>query len=133
MEDIAIVRKVEDNLVYVEIERSGSCEGCAVHGICNLNDKTIIHKIKTDRDLKVGDRIEIHIKPSLKIFSSFVVFIVPVLFMLCFYVMGKFLFKLSEDLSIVVSMLGLLLSGLIIYLIDKLYANKLNFKIIKKI
>jgi len=51
-EDIAVVRKSEGNFVQVEVEKSGSCEGCAVSGICNANDKIILHKIKTDLNLK---------------------------------------------------------------------------------
>lgn len=132
-EDIAVVRKVEDHIVHVEVERSGSCEGCAVSGICNVNNKTILHKIKTDLKLKIGDRIQVNIAPSLRVFSSFVVFIIPILTMLSFYLISKYLFIFSEDLSIVISMFGLLLSGLFIYIIDKMFANKLNFKIIKKL
>ncbi len=132
-EDIAVVRKVENNFVHVEVERTVSCKGCAVSGICNANDKTILHKIKTDLKLKIGDRIQINIEPSLRIFSSFVVFIIPILTMLVFYLTSKYLFTLNEDISIVISLFGLLLSGLFIYIIDKIFANKLSFKIIKKL
>ncbi len=132
-EDIAVVRKTEKNFVQVEVERTGSCKGCAVSGICNADDKIIMHKIKTDMNLEIGDRVQVNIEPSLRVFSSFVVFIIPILTMLSFYMIGKYLFMLNEDLSIVFSMLGLLLSGLFIYIIDKIFANKLNFKITKKL
>lgn len=132
-EDIAVVIKTEGNFVYVEVERTGSCEGCAVSVICNANDKTILHKIKTDLKLIIGDRVQVNIAPSLRIFSSFVVFIIPILTMLSFYLISKYLFILNEDLSIVISMFGLLLSGLFIYIIDKIFANKLSFKITKKL
>lgn len=132
-EDIAVVRKTEGNFVYVEVESTGSCEGCAVSGICNANDKTILHKIKTDLNLIIGDRIQVNIAPSLRIFSSFVVFIIPILTMLSFYLISKYLFTFSEDISIVISMFGLLLSGIFIYVIDKIFANKLSFKITKKL
>ena len=132
-EDIAIVRKIEENNIQVEIERTGSCEGCAVSGMCNSNNKIILHKIKTDLKLKIGDKVQVNIAPSLRVFSSFVVFIIPIITMLSFYLISKYLFKLSEDLSIVFSLLGLLLSGLFIYLIDKKLANKLSFKITKKL
>ena len=132
-EDIAVVRKSEGNFVQVEVERTGSCEACAVSGICNANDKTILHKIKTDLKLKIGDKVQVNIAPSLRVFSSFVVFIIPILTMLSFYLISKYLFTFSEDLSIVISMFGLLLSGLFIYIIDKIFANKLSFKITKKL
>ncbi|MEA2095239.1 MAG: SoxR reducing system RseC family protein [Candidatus Cloacimonadota bacterium] len=132
-EDIAVVRKSEGNFVHVEVERTGSCDGCAVSGICNANDKTILHKIKTDLKLEIGDRVHVNIAPSLRVFSSFVVFIIPILTMLSFYLISKYLFTFSEDISIVISMFGLLLSGLFIYIIDKIFANKLSFKITKKL
>jgi len=132
-EDIAVVRKIEENIVQVEIERTGSCEGCAVSGICNSNNKIILHKIKTDLKLKIGDKVQVNIAPSLRVFSSFVVFIIPIITMVSFYLISKYLFKLNEDLSIIISLLGLLLSGLFIYLIDKKFANKLSFKITKKL
>lgn len=132
-EDIAVVRKIENNYVYVEVERAGSCEGCAVSLICNSNDKTIIHRIKTDLKLNINDKVKVDIAPSLRILSSFTVFIFPILTMLVFYLLSKYLFILNEDLSIVISLFGLLLSGLVIYLIDKKFENKLNFKIVTKL
>ncbi len=132
-EDIAVVRKTEKDFVHVEVERTGSCEGCAVSGICNSDDKIIMHKIKTELQLKIGDRVRVNIETSLRIFSSFVVFIIPILTMLSFYLISKYLFNLNEDLSIIISMFGLLLSGLFIYIIDKIFAKKLNFKITKKL
>ncbi|MDA3813574.1 MAG: SoxR reducing system RseC family protein [Candidatus Cloacimonetes bacterium] len=132
-EDIAVVRKIEANIVQVEIERTGSCEGCAVSGICNSNNKIILHKIKTDLKLMIGDKVQVNIAPSLRVFSSFVVFIFPIITMVSFYLISKYLFILNEDLSIVISLLSLLLSGLFIYLIDKKFENKLSFTITKKL
>ena len=63
-EDIAVVRKTEGSFIHVEVERTGSCEGCAVSGICNTNDKTILHKIKTDLKLEIGNRVQVNIAPS---------------------------------------------------------------------
>jgi positive regulator of sigma E activity len=132
-EDIAIVREIKDNIVQVEVERTGSCDGCAVSGICNSNEKTILHTIKTDQQLVLGDRVKVDIAPSLRVLSSFIVFIFPIIVMISFYLISKFLFNFNEDPSIVISMFGLLLSGLFIFLIDKRFANKLSFKIIKKL
>ncbi len=78
-EDIAVVRKTEGNYVHVEVERTDSCEGCAVSGICNTNDKIILHKIKTDLKLEIGNRVQVNIAPSLRVCYSLVVFIIPIL------------------------------------------------------
>ena len=132
-EDIAVVRRTEKNFVHVEVERTGSCDGCAISGICNADDKIIMHKINTDLKLKIGDKVQVNIKPSLRVFSSFIVFIIPILTMLLFYLISKYLLNLIEGLSIIISMFGLLLSGLFIYIIDKIFVNKLNFKITKRL
>lgn len=132
-EDIAVVKKIENDYVYVEVERTGSCEGCAVSGICNSNDKLILHKIKTDLQLKINDRVQVDIAPSLRVLSSFIVFIFPILTMLAFYLLSKFVFSFGEDASIIISLFGLLLSGLVIYLVDKKFENKLSFKILNKV
>jgi len=132
-EDIAVVKKIEKDFVYVEVERTGSCEGCAVSGICNSNDKTILHKIKTDMQLKINDKVKVDIAPSLRILSSLIVFIFPIITMIVFYLLSKFVIILSEDISIVISLFGLLISGLVIYFLDKKFENKLSFKILKKV
>lgn len=132
-EDIAIVRSIQDNIAQVEIERTGSCKGCAVSGFCNSDKKVILHKIKIDQKLKIGDKVQVNIAPSLRILSSFVVFIIPILTMLSFYLISKYILTLNENLSIVTSMVGLLFSGFLIYYIDKKFANKLSFTIIKKL
>ena len=123
----------EGNFVHVEVEKSGSCDGCAVSGICNSNERIILHKIKTELKFSIGNKVKVDIAPSLRIFSSFIVFIFPIITMLLFYVISKYVLIFSEDLSIVISLFGLLLSGLFIYLIDKKYESKLSFKIIKKL
>ncbi|MCF7858197.1 MAG: SoxR reducing system RseC family protein [Candidatus Cloacimonetes bacterium] len=132
-EDIALVKKTGNKVVFVEVERSGSCKNCSISGLCNTKDKSIIHKIKTGMELKVGDRVQVNISPGMRIFSSFVVFILPIILMIFFYVAAKLVFNSSEGIAIISSLLGLIAGGLCIYLIDKMLSEKLRFKIIKKI
>ena len=132
-EDTAIVKKIENNKVTVEIQRTGACEHCAIKGICGAGNKNIQHQIQTDLNLKIGDLVKIHISASSKIFSSFILFIFPILVMIIFYIFGKYLFRFNEDFSIIFSIFGLLFSGIFIYYIDKKYEKRINLKIIERI
>jgi len=133
IEDIAIVSDVRGNEVLVEIPKPDSCESCAAHGICNKGDTTITHWITTDIKLAKGDYVKLFIAPSLKIASSFIIFLLPVLVMLVFYLIPRFLLHTSENISILLSVLSLGLSGLIIYYLDKSWGKKIKFEIVEKI
>lgn len=132
-EDTAIVKKIENNKVTVEIQKTGACEHCVMRRICGAGDKNIQHQIQTDLNLKIGDLVKIHISAGTKIFSSFILFIFPILVMFIFYIFGKYLFRFNEDFSIIFSIFGLLFSGIFIYYIDKKYEKKIIFKIIERI
>lgn len=131
--DVAIVKKVEGDWVSLEIEQTDSCNSCAMHGICNTGDKKIIHKIKTNIQLQQGDKVRIFLEPSLRVLSSFLIFIFPILIMIIFYLASKFIIGLSENIAILISIISLLFSGLAIYILDKKIAKKLNFTIVEKL
>ena len=53
--------------------------------------------------------------------------------MIIFYFLGKSLFGFQENISILLSFVGLAVSGVMIYCFDKIYAKKINYKIIAKL
>ncbi len=132
-EDIAVVKKVEKDKVTVEIEAGGGCKSCAMQSICGGDDKTIRHTIKTDMDLSVDDKVRLYISPGVKILSSFIIFIIPILAMILFYLIGNYLLSFKEEFAIVFSFVGLLVSGIFIYLIDKKFAKKVHIEIVEKL
>ena len=131
--EIAIVKEIIDNHILVEMEQSGSCETCAMGGVCHTNDKSVMHKIKTDLKVIIGDKLQIEVSPKLRILSFFIIFIFPIFTMIIAYLIAKFVFHLKEDFAVIASLFGVLFSGLVIYFIDKKYADKLELKIIKKL
>jgi positive regulator of sigma E activity len=132
-EDLAVVKEIKDGFVFIEMQTSGSCDKCAMHGICQGMDKKLQHKMRTDMELSEGDLIRVQVSASMMVFSSFIIFIFPILSMLLFYGLGKYLFRFSENFSILFSFAGLILSGITIYFIDKKYTEKIIFKIIEKV
>jgi len=131
--DRARVIELFNGGVVIEIEKSGSCDSCAISGVCAGTDRSFTHRLKTEMDLKLGEVIEISISSGVKLLSSFIVFILPVLSMILFYFIAKFAVKLPENFAILVSFTGLLLSGLAIYLLDKKFAEHIPFEIIGKV
>src|SRR6056297_3504819 len=130
--DVAVVKQIDGDNVVLEIEQTDSCNACAMHGICHAGDKKVIHKVKSDLQLAVGDRVKIFLEPGLRILSSFLIFIFPILIMVLFYLGSKLIFSLSENNAILVSIISLLLSGFAIYRLDKTMAKRIKFKIVEK-
>ena len=131
--DVAVVKQVDGDKVVLEIEQTDSCNSCAMHGICHAGDKRIVHKVKSDLTLQTGDKVKIFLEPGLRVLSSFLIFIFPILIMVVFYLVSRLIFSASENTAILLSILSLLFSGFAIYRLDKKMANRLKFKIVEKL
>ena len=129
----ATVIEVKNGEVLIEIEQGGSCDSCAIHGVCSGQNRSFQHRIKTDMKLEKGDIIEVEISSGVKLLSSFLVFIMPVLFMILFYFVARYAVKLPENFAILASFCGLLISGLVIYFADKRFAVKVHFEVTGKV
>ena len=132
LEDAAIVREIGKGCIKVEMIRSGSCSSCGLSGFCHGQEKTITHKIFTESIYAVGDMVKVDISPGVRIKSSLLVFLFPILAMILFFSLARYVLFLSEPISILISFAGLILSGIIIYFIDKKIASEINFEIIER-
>ena len=131
-EDIAIVKEINNGEVVVEIEPSGACDSCSISGVCGGKDKKVIHRIKTDRRLELGQKVRIEISSGLRIVSSLMLFLFPIILMIIFYFIAKEI-GINEDFSILISFAGLLLSGIVLKIVDKKLAKKFKAKIIEEL
>ncbi|RLC51963.1 MAG: hypothetical protein DRH79_05450 [Candidatus Cloacimonadota bacterium] len=131
LEDIAVVKETGEYYVLVEMMRTGACDTCAMNGLCHGHDKTVTHKIITDNEYTIGDKVKIDISAKLRIASSLFIFLFPVLMMILFYSLSRYLFYLTDGISILISFAGLIISGFTIYLVDKKVGRKLKFEIIE--
>ncbi|MCD4650652.1 MAG: SoxR reducing system RseC family protein [Candidatus Cloacimonetes bacterium] len=131
-EDVAVVISTEKGKVTVEIDKSDSCDSCAIRGLCMSKGSSVRHTLETDIKLSIGDHVRVSASAGVKLLSSFILFILPIMMMIVFYFIAK-LIGFSEDVSIITSIAGLLVSILIIRLLDKRFANKIHFEIIEKI
>ncbi len=132
-EETGIVKKIQGPNVWVEMIPHGGCAACSLHGVCGAKDQKILHKICTELTLNIGDKVQLNIAPAKKIFSSFIIFIFPLLMMVGAYYLARLYLLFTEGYSIIVSVASLALSALIVWLIDKQFAKQIVFKIVQKI
>jgi positive regulator of sigma E activity len=131
-EDLAIVREVTGKQVVVEMQRNPGCSSCRAHSLCMGNDRPPTHIIETDIPLAVGDQVRIGISPGVKMLSSVMLFIFPLGMLFLFYAIARLALSFGENGSIGVSMIGLLLSGIIIKVFDRRFAGKVHFEILER-
>jgi len=133
IEDTAKIVSVDGKKVSFQMINNGSCKSCSMNGVCGTNNNPITHQSITDLKVQVGDVVKVFLSAETKILSAFILFIIPILSMILFYLLGKLTLNLSEDFSILLSVFGLLLSGVAIYFIDKIYQKKVHFEILEVI
>ncbi|MBW6515681.1 MAG: SoxR reducing system RseC family protein [Candidatus Cloacimonetes bacterium] len=132
-DEIAIVKEVYDDEVLIQIERKGTCRSCSMNMLCMGRENKAEFRVPSKLSLKVGDRVKLHISPASRMISSFLIFIFPIIMMLLFFLTARYLLGLSENLSILSSFLGLLVSGIIIIYADRKSADKIRVEILEKV
>ncbi|MCD4818249.1 MAG: SoxR reducing system RseC family protein [Candidatus Cloacimonetes bacterium] len=132
-EDLAVVIEVQNNFIIAEMKKSESCKSCSMSGMCMGTKKSVTHKIQTKNRYEIGDVIEVSISAGYRIFSSFLIFVFPIIMMIIFYLISRSVFHFSENISILMSFSGLLFSGVMIYFVDKKLGKKLNVNIVGKV
>lgn len=121
--DTGRVIELQNKHAIVEIENKRACNNCALSSFCLQNKKDDIRlKMKNTMNAKIGDKVKFEIPPGIKILSNFYVFILPLIIIIITYLFAKNIFNLSENLSIIISVLSLILSYFIIKYINR------NFK-----
>lgn len=133
IEDLAVVSEVHEDFILVQMMKSGACHSCGMSGFCHGKDRTVTHKIFTTVKYNVGDLLRIEISAGLRVATSFLIYVVPILAMILFYSFSSYLFHFSEPVSILLSFAGLVLSGILIHRIDKKMGSKIKFEIIEKV
>lgn len=133
LEDLAVVTAVENGFITVQMKTTAACGSCGMSGFCHGKDQKSTHNIHTDRIFKIGDVVRIEIKPALRIYSALSVFLLPILFMITFYCLSRYVLGISENISILLAFLGLFFGGFTVYLLDKKFGKKIKFEIIEKV
>lgn len=117
--DVGTVVEIKGGNATIEFSKSEACTTCKIKPFCFQKSGDITRlTLKNELDAKLGDRIQFEILPSARILSSFLVFILPVIFMITTYFLCKSAIGLSENLSILCSVGSIVLAFLVVKLVD---------------
>lgn len=87
-----VLPRNEKGLVPIELATGGGgCEGCSAKGICKLpaSDLIEVSPEVLPPGVQPGDMVDVELPPSFRVWLSFSVFIVPLLFMLLGAILGS--------------------------------------------
>lgn len=126
-EDIGLVIKVNGSEIVVEINKGGGCKSCSMHGLCGTNNKPVILTFKTAESFKEGDRVYVSVAGSTRILSALLVFILPLICLFGFFLLGRMF--TNEPMSVLIGFIGLVFGFIIIRFIDKKIGKHINFQL----
>ncbi len=117
--DVGTVVEIQNGFAIVEYSRSDACNTCKLKPFCfqrggDVNTLTM----KNELNVKKGDKIQFEISPQMRILSSFLVFILPIIFMIGSYFLCKSAIGLSESISIIVSLVSIAVAFILVKIID---------------
>ena len=135
MREEGVVIDTYGEFAKVEAKRSASCEGCASKDTCKPNSNTsMIIEVINPINARVGDRICFEVEASALLKSTFVIYLMPVIFLLIgAWVGGEIskiypLFKREEILSVISGSLFFLVSVFILISLNRYFSKNKKYK-----
>ena len=135
IEEHAQVVGIDNSTVWVEAQRQSSCSRCAANKGCGNavfqklfgNKQNVFPVVKNNVDrlpVEVGDEVVIGIEEHALVKNSFIVYAMPVLFIIIFGALGETfaenLWSTSKELaSIIGALFGLMISVVILRLYNR--------------
>jgi len=147
IEERAVVRAIQGNMIKLEGYQKTSCGGCAQKSSCGtsvlgrfMGNKEVELVVHSDLSLDLGDEVLIGIEESAMLGGAASVYILPLLMFFLFGVMGEMVagfiaVKESELLSLLFAVVGFAVSFLLLKknLLWKRREIQLNPVIIRKL
>ncbi len=117
--DVGTVVDIQNGFAVVEYSRTDACNTCKLKAFCfqksgDVNTLTM----KNELNVKKGDKIQFEISAQMRILSSFLVFILPIIFMIGSYFLCKSAIGLSENISIIISLVSIVAAFIVVKIID---------------
>ena len=126
IEEFGTVEKTIDSFAFVNVERGSMCGNCPSKGLCHPfggDDKNFQVKALNSIDAKEGDKVKIVIGNRNFLKASFIVYGIPILFLIIFSILGKIFFE-KDILSFLAGFSGMILSYFFIKSYDKRNKDK---------
>lgn len=115
--DAKVKNIADNNIASVVSLCANSCESCKGSLFCKQKDTSFEAKDKTKK-AKSGDKVRVYLPKSKTILSSSILFLIPLLCMAVFLILGNFR-VISELLSSILSVVSLIFGFFIVFLINK--------------
>lgn len=124
MEQVGFVRKIEENKMELEIRRTSAwgdgCQDCS--SSCEVEAHIVV--VPNNINAKVGDLVEVQAKVGNLLKYTFILYMIPFIFLIAGIVIGNFLFESynansREMLSFVLGLVFVAFSLLILKVLDK--------------
>lgn len=135
MREEGIVIDTYGEFARVEAERNPSCEGCMSKGTCKpASDSSMIVEAVNLINAKVGDRVNFEIDANVLLKSTFIIYILPVIFLLSGAFIGGELAdmlsqsKKKETLSVVGGGIFFIIGIILLMLLNKYFSRKKGYK-----
>ena len=135
MREEGVVIDTYGEFAKVEAKRSASCEGCASKDTCKPNSNTsMIIEVINPINARVGDRICFEVEAGVLLKSTFVIYLMPVIFLLIgAWAGGEIakiypLFKREEILSVISGSLFFLVSVFILISLNRYFSKNKRYK-----
>lgn len=123
--DIGTVIAIDGRQITVEICKSGGCQSCGLKGLCGSGKSSLLLTFTTDDIYRIGDKVLVSVSAGVRVLSSLLVFVFPILALFGFFLAARMF--VNEPVAIIIGFAGMGIAFLIVKLLDKLIAKKINF------
>ena len=120
IEETALVLEVRDHQVLLETQRKTACQSCSVKSGCGTSTLAKVVGTRSSQfvventiDAHEGDQVIVAVDENALVQGSLLIYLLPLIFMLAAGVFAELLFAI-ESLTILLSIVGLLLSAIFV-------------------
>ena len=136
MDEEGVVVATDGDEAIVEVRRGSACAGCHARHVCIPHGAEAMRiRVLSEPGTRVGDRVRLSIESSAIVKASFIVYILPLIGLILFAVIGGLLaqrFLLADHVELcqlLSGLVGFLLVFMLIWMYDKRLRARSNFQV----
>lgn len=117
-----IITKISGNKITVKLYKDAACSHCSGCSADRKHGKDL--EFETDRIAEIGDTVTFEISSGKIIKAASIAYVLPAIAMIAGYFFGAKILNFNENLSILSSFTGLLLSFIFLFIYDRTIVKK---------
>jgi positive regulator of sigma E activity len=129
--ETGVVESVADGTLVIKRMGDSSCHACHLSNVCHYKGQQVI-TLPDSGAFTQGDIVDIIVRPTQRVFASFMSFILPLLIFFFFYFIFSHVFRLPEIFSILMSFLSIPAWIAVLKILEKTQKTNMEIKIIKR-